>query len=372
MEEWNKLILGPVKEAPMMTPKIHDEKSLDSFRINRRAAIRSTLAVTGVGLVAPEHQSSAANRPEVANVADPRKSSPKSYRMKKSINLWAFPYPQRMSLTECLQLAKEAGFDGIELNYDLDNDLSPKSSAEQYRAIKKTAEEIGIAISGLCSFLYWPYSLTDNDPARRKRGLELAGLIIEAAHELGTENVLTIAGSTYIPWIPEREPVPIDVCDRRARESIGQLIPLAEKHGVFLNIENIGFNGYLTTPGELSAFVDSFGSKHIQVHFDTGNVMLFQFPEHWIPLLGRRIKNVHFKEFSKKGTDHSLDSFRTLLDGTTDWPAVMDALEQAGYEGYVTFEYFHPFPHYPEALIEQTSDALDRILGRRLGRRALS
>ena len=47
----------------------------------------------------------------------------------------------------------------------------------------------------------------------------------------------------------------------------------------------------------MNAFVDSFGSKHVQVHFDTGNVMLFQFPEHWIPILGRRIKNVHFKEF---------------------------------------------------------------------------
>ena len=164
--------------------------------------------------------------------------------MKKSINLWAFPYPQRMTLRECLQLAKDAGFDGIELNYDLDNDLSPKSSADQYRAIRKMAEEIGIAISGLCSFLYWPYSLTDNDPARRQRGLELARLMIEAAHELGTENLLTIAGSTYIPWLPDREPVPIDVCDRRAREAIGQLLPLAEKHGVSLNIENIWFNGY--------------------------------------------------------------------------------------------------------------------------------
>ena len=89
--------------------------------------------------------------------------------MKKSINLWAFPYPQRMSLRECLQLAKDAGFDGIELNYDLDNDLSPKIVRRPYRAIRKTAEEIGIAISGLCSFLYWPYSLTDNDPARRER-----------------------------------------------------------------------------------------------------------------------------------------------------------------------------------------------------------
>ena len=372
MEEWYNSINRSAKEVPMMTPKIHDEKSLDSFRINRRAALRSTITAAGVALVAPESRSAEANHPDVANAPDPRKSASKSYRMKKSINLWAFPYPQRMSLNECLQLAKEAGFEGIELNYDLDNDLSPKASTNQYRAIRKAAEEIGIAISGLCSFLYWPYSLTDNDPARRKRGLELAGLIIEAAHELGTENVLTIAGSTYIPWLPEREPVAIDVCDRRARESIGQLVPLAERHGVFLNIENIGFNGYLTTPGELNAFVDSFGSNHIKIHFDTGNVMLFQFPEHWIPLLGRRIKNVHFKEFSKKGTDHTLESFRTLLDGTTDWPAVMDALERAGYEGYVTFEYFHPFLHYPEALIEQTSDALDRILGRPVARRRLS
>jgi L-ribulose-5-phosphate 3-epimerase len=339
----------------MMTPKIHDEKSLDSFRISRRSAIRSTPAEAG--------------SPEVADGPDPLKSSPKSYSMKKSINLWAFPYPQRMSLQQCLQLAKEAGFDGIELNYDLDNDLSPKTSSDQYRAIRKMAEQIGIAISGLCSFLYWPYSLTDSDPERRKRSLELARLMIEAAHELGTENLLTIAGSTYIPWIPEREPVPIDVCDRRARESISQLIPLAEKNGVYLNIENIVFNGYLTTPAEMNAFVDSFSSKHVQVHFDTGNVMLFQFPEHWIPILGRRIKNVHFKEFSKKGTDHTLESFRTLLDGTTNWPAVTDALEQAGYEGYVTFEYFHPFLHYPEALVEQSSDALDRILGRKVARR---
>ena len=63
--------------------------------------------------------------------------------------------------------------------------------------------------------------------------------MIEAAHELGTENLLTIAGSTYIPWLPDHEPVPIDVCDRRAREAIGQLVPLAEKLGVYLNIENI-------------------------------------------------------------------------------------------------------------------------------------
>jgi L-ribulose-5-phosphate 3-epimerase len=354
-----------------MQPSNSRKLAQSASSMNRRAAFRSTLtAAAGASLAAglqPVRADTQADPP-----GDPRKASPKRYRMKKSINLWAFPYPARMTLRECLELAKNAGFDGIELNYDLDNDLSPRSPSGHYRAIRKLAEEIGIAISGLCSFLYWPYSLTDNYAARRARGLELARLMIEAAHDLGTENLLTIAGSTYIPWIPEREPVPIDVCDRRAREAIGQLVPLAEKHGVYLNIENIVFNGYLTTPAEMNAFVDSFSSKHVQVHFDTGNVMLFQFPEHWAPILGRRIKNVHFKEFSKKGTDHTLESFRTLLDGTTNWPAVMEALEGAGYEGYVTFEYFHPFLHYPEALIEQSSDALDRILGRRPARRSQS
>ena len=116
---------------------------------------------------------------------------------------------------------------------------------------------------------------------------------------------------------------------------------------------------------ELAAFVDSFQSEWVKVHFDTGNIMMFQFPEHWIAHLGRRIRNTHFKEFTKKGTDFSLESFRPLLDGTTNWPAVMEALDQAGYRGYCTFEYFHPYPHYPEALIHQTSDSLDRILGRK-------
>jgi L-ribulose-5-phosphate 3-epimerase len=349
-----------------MTTNPQDDNGLHGVPIDRRTILRSGLAAAGAAALATGGGANQPNlgAPGAPGPTDSLKGSSKSYRMKKSINLWAFPYPQRMTLHQCLQLAKDAGFDGIELNYDLENDLSPRSSAEHYRAIRKTAESIGIAISGLCSFLYWPFSLTDNDTSRRDRAIELARLMIEAAHELGTDNLLTIAGSTYIPWLPDREPVPIDVCDRRAKDSIGRLLPIAEKHGVYLNIENIVFNGYLTTPGELIAFVDSFASKHLRVHFDTGNVMLFQFPEHWIPILGGRIRNVHFKEFSKKGTDHTLESFRTLLDGTTNWPAVMDALERAGYEGYVTFEYFHPFLHYPEALIEQSSDALDRILGR--------
>ena len=336
-------------------------------RVPRRDALKAGLASLG-GLAAATGYSGTSlaqsNNSAAPAAADDRKRSPKQYNVKKSINLWAFPYPDRMTLEECLQLAKDAGFDGIELNYDLDNDLSPKSGTSDYVAIRKMADRIGIEISGLCSFLFWPYPLSSNDVAKRERGIELAGKIAQAAHDLGVQNVLVVPGAVHIPWRDDHDPVANDVCDRRAREAVGKLATDAEKLGVSLNIENIFFNGYLMTPMEMNDFVDSFGSEHVKIHFDTGNISMFQFPEHWVPVMGDRIQNIHFKEYTKKGTDYSLETFRPLLDGTTNWPAVMDALEATGYDGYVTFEYFHPYPHYPEALIYQTSDSLDRIIGR--------
>ncbi len=336
----------------------------DGRPVSRRDVIGAALAVTGAaafGTAAAAQETSPAKQPQ----ANSLRGSPIVYNMKKSINLWAFPYPQRMTLEDCLLLAKRAGFDGIELNYDLENDLSPKSGAKEYRAIRRMAEAIGIQISGLCSFLFWPYPLTSNDPAKRARGLELAGFMAEAAHELGVENLLVVPGAVHIPWRTDHEPVPNDICDQRARAAIGSLVAQAEKLKVSLNIENIFFNGYLMTPMEMNEFVDSFQSENVRVHFDTGNIAIFQYPEHWVPIMGQRIKNIHFKEFTKKGTDYSLETFRPLLDGTTNWPAVMEALDKVGYRGYITFEYFHPYLHYPEALVYQTSDSLDRMLGRK-------
>ncbi len=302
---------------------------------------------------------------EAAARDEPPPAARRRYPMKKSINLWAFPYPDRMTLKECFQLAADAGFEAVEVNYALEGDISPEASERDLKHIGQLARGCGIEISGLCSFLYWPYSLTSKDAQRRRKGLELALQMIRAARALGTENLLVIAGSVYIPWIPEQEPMPYEECDRLARAAIRTLLPEAARHRVYLNIENIFVNGYLLSPDDMIQFVDSFDSPWVKVHFDTGNIMQYQFPEDWIRALGKRIKNVHFKEFNRNVPVLNLDSFRLLLDGSTNWPAVMEALDQTGYRGYVTFEYFHPFQYWPEALIYQASDALDRILGRK-------
>lgn len=290
----------------------------------------------------------------------------KKYDMKKSINLWALPYPQKMTLRECFQLCKDAGFEGVEVNYALEGDLCPETTPDQIKAIGDMARKIGIEISGVCSFLFWPYAFTHEDPERRKKGLELAEQMIKAARLLGTDNLLVVPGSVYAPWIPDEPPVPHDVALERATAGVKSLIPSAKKHGVSLNMENIFANGFLHSPQEMNQFVDSFGSEQVKIHFDTGNIMQYHFPEHWIPICGKRIKNIHLKEYSKKVHEFNLNAFRLLLDGTTNWPAVLEALDKIAYRGYLTFEYFNPFPHFHEAIVYHTSDALDRMLGRKV------
>src|SRR5688572_10758642 len=93
---------------------IFDPTADGQGNLSRRNAIKSALAVAGAAALGAQSLS-AAEAPK----PDARRASPKRYEMKKSINLWAFPYPERMNLKDCLQLAKDAGFDGIELNYDL-------------------------------------------------------------------------------------------------------------------------------------------------------------------------------------------------------------------------------------------------------------
>src|SRR6478735_8248106 len=138
---------------------------------DRRELFAASAAALGTGGLTPGR----------SHADEPKGDMPrKKYAFKKSINLWAFPYPEKMTLEQCLRLAKDAGFDGIELNYDLDSDLSPKSGPKEFAAIRRTAEQVGIAISGMCSFLFWPYPLTSNDPAKRGRGMELAAKMTQA------------------------------------------------------------------------------------------------------------------------------------------------------------------------------------------------
>ena len=280
--------------------------------------------------------------------------------MKKSIGICCFY--GNWSIEEKFVLAKEAGFTGFEIDLSEDGPVNLKSTPEELKSFRSLAKKYDLELSGLMSFLYWGANAASADPAVRAKASALLTLQIECAQQLGIDTILAVPGAVGVDFIPGAETVRYDLAYERATEFIKAALPAAEKAGVTIAVENV-WNKFLLSPLEMRAFVDQFGSKNVGVYFDVANTLAFGYPEHWIEILGSRIKRVHFKDYRRNvGT---VDGFCDLLSGDVDWPAVMAALHKVGYDGWIAAEMIPPVPFYkhcPEVLIHTTSRAMDAIL----------
>ncbi len=280
--------------------------------------------------------------------------------MKKSISAWSFP--AAWNLKRRLAVAREAGFTGFEATLEEEGPLSLRSDRKELLAARRLADKAGLALSGLATGLYWGANPASADPRVRARAAEIVRRQVEAAALLGIDAVLVVPGAVGVDFLPGGEVVPYEAAYERASAFLRAALPLAEKRGVTLAVENV-WNKFLLSPLEMRTFLDQFGSERIASYFDVGNALATGYPEHWIPLLGGRIARVHFKDYRRAvGT---ADGFCDLLSGDVEWPAVMAALRKIGYEGWIAAEMIPPVPFYrhaPEVLIDNTSRAMDAIL----------
>ena len=280
--------------------------------------------------------------------------------MKKSISTWSFPGD--WSLERKLAVAREAGFTGFELELTESGPVSAGATDDDLRAVRRQFEAAGLEPSGLATGLYWGANGASADPAVRQQAEAILRAQIACAHRLGIDAILVIPGTVGVDFIPGAEVVPYEIAHRRALDFVRRLAPVAAAAGVTICVENV-WNKFLLSPLELRAFIDAAGSPAVGSYFDVGNALLTGYPEHWIAVLGNRIRRVHFKDFRRNVA--TIDGFCDLLSGDVDWPAVMGALRAAGYDGWIAAEMIPPVPFYkhcPEILIHNTSRAMDAIL----------
>lgn len=279
--------------------------------------------------------------------------------MKKGISIWSFA---ETDLRKCLELAKDAGFDGVELALDEQGTVSLCSTKEDILSIKKMAEEIGIELYSVASGLYWTYNYTSANESNREKAKAITRKQLEIASWLGCDTILVVPGAVKVAFDPDSEVVEYDVAYERALLALKELAPYAEELKISIGVENV-WNNFLLSPLEMAEFIDKLGSDYVGSYFDVGNVLYIGYPEHWIKILADRIKKVHFKDYRRQAGD--LYGFTDLLSGDVDWPAVMNQFEQVNYNGWVTAEMLPPYTYYPETIIYNTSNAMDKILGRR-------
>jgi hexulose-6-phosphate isomerase len=214
------------------------------------------------------------------------------------------------TVLEKFKAVKAAGFDGVE----------PMSHMNQDEVVK-AFEETGLKPASVCCNTHWQKPLSHPDPNARQQGLEGLQQALKDAKRYGATSVLLVPGVV-------NKDVTYDDCFKRSAIEIKKALPLAQELGVKIAIENV-WNNFITKPEQAKAFLDEINSPQVGWHFDIGNVIRYGAPEEWIPVLGKRILKLHIKEFSK------IKSFGIkFFEGDNNWPAIMKALDEAGYQGW--------------------------------------
>ncbi|MBE6567497.1 MAG: sugar phosphate isomerase/epimerase [Ruminococcaceae bacterium] len=279
--------------------------------------------------------------------------------MKKGINIWSFPAG---SIKDNLILAKDAGFEGVELALNPEGELSVDSSENEIKEIKRVADGLGLSLYSLSSGLCWDYRLSDDDASVREKAKDIIKKQMDTAKLLGADTVLVIPGAVNVSFSHPEVKVAYDVVYERALEGIGALKDYAEALKINIGLENV-WNKFLLSPMEMRDFIDKIGSEYVGSYFDIGNTLYCSYPEDWVRILGKRIKKVHFKDYRMEAG--GLHGFVDLLAGDVDYPEVIRALEEIGYDDWVSAEMIPNYKHYTDTIIYNTSNSMDKILRRK-------
>ncbi|MGM7722778.1 sugar phosphate isomerase/epimerase family protein [Metabacillus sp. Hm71] len=271
--------------------------------------------------------------------------------MLKGINQWC--YPEGTSLEDVFTYSKEAGFDAVELNlYHAGGiGLTMDTTPGEAEAIVKLALSYGMQLRSLSTGLLWQSPLSSPDADVREQARRIILKQIELAAIMGIDTVLVVPGSVS-------QEVSYDDCYKRSQEELNKVLEEAEKQKVTIGIENV-WNKFLLSPLEMARYIDELQSEYAKAYFDVGNVLQFGYPEQWIRILGKRIKKVHVKDFSTKVGN--ITGFVPLLAGDVNWSAVMEALEEIGYDDVLTAE-LSPYAIGPKQLPIDTARHMDVIL----------
>lgn len=249
-----------------------------------------------------------------------------------------------------LKELKAAGFDGVESN---DRHADPKDA----QAARQLAESLGMRVH---SVLYgWANFNTDSV----NQDIESVAQSLRTAAAYGADALLLVPCRIGGMKMPEPWEFDIEFDEKTghvlrvvkgdnspykeyieahnhaidtSREAVKKLIPVAEKTGVIIALENV-WNNLWVKPAIFAHFVKSFDHPMVRAYFDIGNHVKYAPPVEWIRALGSMIVKLHVKDFLLN-PDGKGGKFVHPRDGSVDWPAVRQELDKIGYNGWMTIE----------------------------------
>lgn len=243
---------------------------------------------------------------------------------------------QGVPFGQAFPMIKALGAEGVELVMREGAQLDLHSKDADFLRAAGLAADMGLKISGLTAGYTWSLPMTSGDESIRAKGYQALLRQMEGAKLLGTDSLLIVPGYVSTIFFPSAEKVEVPVALDRAREAIIKALETAASLRVSLNIEDV-WNGMLRNPHEMAAFLDGFRNEWTGVYLDVANVYPQSDPVTWIRVLGKRIRRVHMKDYHP--ARQGLEAFCELGTGCVDFHAVMAALRDSGYDGWIGAEH---------------------------------
>ncbi len=245
-------------------------------------------------------------------------------------SFFSFYRRKNATIFDCIDYAAKFGFDAVEvLEIQMGQDTSNKTLSK----IKRHAFLQGLSICGMSTH----QTFCTPDKKKRQLNIKKTATSIERAANLGAPIIRINTGRwgtsrSFTELMKNRgiEPPLKGYTDEDAYpwviESIEKLLPLAEKYGVVLGLENHW--GLGRTPKGVNRIVNKINSPWLQIVMDTGNFL--EDPYDKLEKIAPKTVFVQAKTYYGGGNWYTLK---------LDYPRIAKILRKQNYKGYISLEF---------------------------------
>lgn len=265
------------------------------------------------------------------------------------------------SIEDTIRKIGELGYTGIEILADVPHAWPSFLLEERKQSIRDHLEKYNLQIANINAFMmnavndprqpYWHPGWTDPDPHYRAIRREHTKRSLQLAKELGAPNVTTEPGGLLTAEQSWKDAAQIFY------DGIMPCVEVAEQLGVLLLIEPEPelmiekFDQYLD-------FADRINSPWVGLNFDVGHAYcVSEDPQDWVAKMAPHTKHYHFEDIAATRVHKHLIPGH----GAIDFKATLQAIEQTGYDGWITVE-LYPYIDNPDDAAREAREYLTAVM----------